>query len=373
VSDAPSSAPSVRYARVRSVVRWGLRLIGAFALVVAFLGCCVFTAPMYEGPDSDHFDGTRFHNETPADTQTGDFLRWRMDRNLGAWDDWTESEPGAPPPRRVTGDRMRVTFVGHSTVLLQMGGVNILTDPVWSERVSPVPFGGPARRRAPGLRFEDLPPIDVVVVSHNHYDHMDVATLRRLSDEHSPIFFAGLGNAEFLASKGVSGARDMDWWDARDIDVDGGEGVTLTCVPVRHFSGRGFTDRNGTLWCGFVVESAATGRAYFAGDTGYGPHFAEAARRLGPMRLTLLPIGAYLPRWFMSPVHMEPKSALRAHRDLQAGTSVGVHFGTFPLADDGQYQPEADLQTALDRIEGPKPRFWVLGFGEGRDVPALDD
>jgi len=352
-------------------IQWSLRLIGVAGLGVGFLGCCVFTAPIYDGQRTDHFDGDRFHNESAAETRTGDFLRWRMNRDLGPWDEWTESEPGAAPPERVFGGTMRVTFVNHSTVLLQMGGVNVLTDPVWSERVSPVSFAGPKRRRAPGLRFEDLPPIDVVVISHNHYDHMDIETLRRLVDEHSPLILTGLGNAEFLEENDVAGARDVDWWDAIELDV--GEDVSVTCVPVRHFSGRGFTDRNGTLWCGFVVESPAAGRAYIAGDTGYGRHFSDAAERLGPMRLSVLPIGSYLPRWFMSPVHIDPAAAVRAHRALQSGTSVGVHFGTFALADEGQYEPEADLAAALERIDGPAPRFWVLGFGEGRDVPSLTE
>jgi len=375
MASLPPPAAGVPLARTRRVLAWGLRLIGAAGLVVAFLGCCVFTAPMYDGPVTDHFDGDVFHNDPPAETRTGDFLRWRMRRNLGPWDEWTESEPGAPPPERVTGDRLRVTFVNHSTVLLQMGGVNVLTDPVWSKRVSPVSFGGPVRRRAPGLRFEDLPPIDVVVISHNHYDHMDVATLKRLAEEHAPLILAGLGNKRFLESRGVTGVRDLDWWEAATIDLggDAGDEVRITCVPVRHFSGRGFTDRNGTLWCGFVVESAEAGRAYFAGDTGYGRHFADARERMGPMRLSVLPIGSYLPRWFMSPVHIDPAGAVRAHRALEAGTSVGVHFGTFALADDGQYQPEADLAAALERVDGPPPRFWVLGFGEGRDVPALPE
>jgi L-ascorbate metabolism protein UlaG (beta-lactamase superfamily) len=263
----------------------------------------------------------------------------------------------------VTGGAVRVTFVNHATALIQIDGLNILTDPIWSERASPLSFAGPKRVRPPGLRFEDLPPIDAVLVSHNHYDHMDVPTLARLWREHHPRIFAGLGNAAFLAENGIE-ATDLEWWQSVPLAA----GVELTSVPTQHFSSRGTRDRDATLWTGFVVKGPA-GAVYFGGDTGYGPHFRAVRERLGPMRAALLPIGAYLPRWFMGPVHLAPEEAVQAARDLAAGTAVAIHFGTFRLADDGQDQAPVDLARAL-AVRGLSPEwFWVLGFGEGRDAP----
>jgi L-ascorbate metabolism protein UlaG (beta-lactamase superfamily) len=236
---------------------------------------------------------------------------------------------------------------------------------VWSDRVSPVSFAGPKRVRPPGIRFEDLPPIDVVLVSHNHYDHTDLATLRRLAARDAPLVLAGLGVTAILPR--AVRAAELDWWQSVDV----ASGVTVAAVPVQHFSGRGLSDRNGTLWTGFVV-SAPAGRVFFAGDTGYGPHFREIARRFSGIRLAILPIGAYRPEWFMGPVHETPAQAVDAMRDLGASTALGMHFGTFELTDEGEDEPPADLAKALDAAEaarGSRPRFWVLGFGEGRDVP----
>jgi L-ascorbate metabolism protein UlaG (beta-lactamase superfamily) len=259
---------------------------------------------------------------------------------------------------------LRVTFVNHATVLLQMDGVNILTDPVWSERVSPVSFAGPRRHRPPGLRFEDLPPIDAVLVSHNHYDHMDLATLRQLAGAHRPPVFTGLGNTKFLTRQDVPGARDLDWWESAPL----GAGVTVTAVPARHFSTRGFIDRDRTLWCGYVVEGPS-GSVYFAGDTGWGSHFEKIGRRFPNLRLALLPIGAYRPRWFMAPAHIDPEDAVRAHETLGAATSIAIHFGTFAQADDGETEPIEELRAALARRLGSKPRFLLLDNGESVDVP----
>ena len=234
--------------------------------------------------------------------------------------------------------------------------MNILTDPIWSRRCSPVPTVGPARVRPPGIRFEDLPVIDAVLLSHDHYDHMDVPTLRKLERTFpNARFYAGLGNAAYLRTQGVYHVYDLDWWQ----EVRYGH-AAIVGVPAQHFSGRGACDANGRLFMGFVVRVPA-GPIYFAGDTGYGPHFAEIRRRLGPMRLAVLPVGAYKPEWFMSPIHMGPAEAVKAARDLEASTSVAMHFGTFPLADDGHDEPAKQL--------AGQEHFWVLAFGAGRDVP----
>jgi L-ascorbate metabolism protein UlaG (beta-lactamase superfamily) len=256
---------------------------------------------------------------------------------------------------------VRVTYVNHATVLVQAHGMNFLTDPIWSKRCSPIEALGPARVRPPGIRFEDLPPIDAVLLSHDHYDHMDVPTLRRIERAFPRArIYAGLGNAEFLRSSGLHHAVDLDWWQ----EVRVGR-ATIIGVPAQHFSGRGLCDRNGTLFLGYVVRGPA-GAIYFAGDTGYSPHFAEIKKRLGPVRLAVLPIGAYKPEWFMSPVHMSPGQAVQASEDLGASTSVAMHFGTFQLGFEGENEAQQALSQALD---GKRDRFWVLGFGEGRTVP----
>jgi L-ascorbate metabolism protein UlaG (beta-lactamase superfamily) len=308
----------------------------------------------------------RFRNETDIRHEGfGDLVRWLAHRDPGPWRRWTDVAPSPAPPFRVGRGDLRVTFVNHSTVLVQMDGVNILTDPIWSERCSPVSFAGPRRVVPPGLRFEQLPPIDVVLLSHNHYDHMDLPTLRQLTDERRPRILAPLGNARTLERGGVPGAGELGWWETARVR----EGIHVHAVPAQHFSGRGLFDRDRALWAGFVVTGPA-GSVYFAGDTGFGPHFAKIRERYGPPRLALLPIGAYRPEWFMSRVHMSPDEALSSHRILGAGTSVGIHFGTFRLADDGQDEPAERIGARLAEEAEPAPRFWILGFGEGRDVPA---
>lgn len=267
-----------------------------------------------------------------------------------------------PPPARVDAGNLRVTFVGYATVLIQIDGVNILTDPVWSKRVSPFSFVGPKRVRPPGVRFEDLPPIHAVVVSHDHYDHLDVPTLKRLAQDHQPRFFVGLGNNKLLKAKKIGGATELDWWQTVELP----NGVRITSVPARHWSGRGLTNRNRTLWSGYVIESSA-GAVYFAGDTGYGVHFEQIARRFPAIRLALLPIGAHLPRWFMQANHMSPEDAVRAHQLLRPKTSLGIHFGTFALGDDGERQPVDELNRAL--LQADDSAFEVLAFGEGKDLP----
>jgi L-ascorbate metabolism protein UlaG (beta-lactamase superfamily) len=292
--------------------------------------------------------------------------KWAIGRSPRRWPKWIDEAPGVRPPERVGGGELRVTFVNHATALVQMDGLNVLTDPVWSERVSPVSWAGPKRVRAPGIRFEDLPPIDLVLLSHNHYDHLDVPTMRRLADGHRPRILTGLGNVELFDAERIRGGEEMDWWDEREV----APGARVIATPAQHFSGRGPFDRNTTLWMAFVLEGPS-GRVYFAGDTGYGPHFARARERLGAMRLALLPIGAYDPQWVMAAVHMDPAGAVRAHHDLEAGTSVGIHWGSFQLTDEGVDEPVRDLETAL-AADPASPRFWVLGHGEGRAVPTVE-
>jgi L-ascorbate metabolism protein UlaG (beta-lactamase superfamily) len=318
----------------------------------------------HHGLITDHFDGRRFHNVEPPNRRGFlDFLRWQSTRKRGEWNQWTDSEPGSPPPTHVDGKALRVTFVNHATVLVQTAGLNILTDPIWSERASPVTWAGPKRHRRPGLRFEDLPPIDVVLTSHNHYDHLDLKTLARLRGQHQPLFVTGLGNAALLNVNEITDVRELDWWDT----ANSSNGVSVTCVPAKHFSGRGLSDGDATLWCGFVIQAPA-GNIYFAGDTGMGSHFKEIKERFTRFRLALLPIGAYLPRWFMHPMHLSPTEAIEVHHILEPSVSLAIHFGTFALGDDGEVEPVAELRKALNEKDKRDTNFWVLEHGEGRDV-----
>ena len=339
----------------------------AIAATAAGIGYALdrsFAAPRYHGEKSDHFDGEHFTNGNPLWQREGDFLKWVLHRERGYWPDWIDATPGPKPPERV--DDLRITFINHSTTLIQADGINILTDPVFSLRVSPVGFAGPKRHRPPGIRFRDLPPIDVVLVSHNHYDHMDIATLRKLQSRFAPRIVTPLGNCALLERYGLRRVTELDWWQTTD---------KVTAVPAQHFSARSFSDRNRCLWSGFVIHSDR-GNVYFAGDTGWGPHFEEIGRRFAPIRLALLPIGAYLPRWFMRPAHINPAEAVEAHKVLGASTSMVIHFGTFALGDDGELDPIHDLARAIAANAPPGAaalhRIWILGHGEGRDVPQCE-
>ena len=364
-SRAPAARARRGWRRARAAGRWLLGLLVLLALGLFALNRH-FSVHHYTGPSTDHFVDGRFVNQVPLPAHgLGEFLRWRRERKASSWAGYSPAPPTpAVPDARVLAGDLRVTFVGHASVLIQTAGLNILTDPIWSERASPVSWAGPRRHVAPGVSFEALPPIDAVLISHNHYDHLDLRTLRDLAAAHAPAVFLPLGNTALLEQHDIPGGRDLDWWQTVPLSAD----VSLTCVPARHFSGRALDDRMATLWAGFVLETPG-GAVYFAGDTGFGPHFEQLRERFGPPRLALLPIGAYLPSWFMRPVHVDPREAVEAHLVLGAGTSVGIHFGCFELADDGPLQPVEDLRVAREALGLDATRFRTLAAGEVLDVP----
>ena len=322
----------------------------------------------FEENTSDHFDGKHFVNVEPMDKSAGDLVRlgWGALSDAADWPQWIEIEQQSVPSERVHRG-ISVTFINHATFLIQVDGINILTDPVYSERVSPVPWAGPKRVHAPGVALRDLPPIDIILISHNHYDHLDEATLRLLleTQEEPPLLLAGLGNGKLLAQLGSSDQRDLDWEDSVRYG-----GIELVFTECRHRSGRGISDQMKTLWGSFVIRTSE-GNLYFAGDTGYGPHLQATGDRHGPFALSLLPIGAYEPRWFMKDVHLNPEEAVTAHRELRSEFSIGIHFGTFQLTYESIDQPLIDLSAALQKHKIPGSEFEVMTPGETLIVPQL--
>ncbi|MCW9705478.1 MBL fold metallo-hydrolase [Fodinibius salsisoli] len=320
-------------------------------------------APHYSENQSNHFDGKKFVNPGELNGHHYlDVLKWWFSGNeKGPWYTFTEKDfPNNPKPdERVSGEDLKVTFVNHSTFLLQMEGQNILTDPIWSDRASPYQWIGPKRMRPPGIRFKDLPSIDTVLISHNHYDHLDLQTVKDLQRVHDPLFVVPLGVEQFLHDQGISRTVRLDWWDYHQLD----DQFSLTAVPARHFSGRGLFDRNKTLWCGYVLHTPL-GNIYFAGDSGYGDFFEKIGEKFGPMHASFIPIGAYKPRWFMAPIHISPEEALQVHQDVNSEQSFAMHFGTFPMADDGMKDPKIDLTAARKELRIPKADFIIPKEGQ---------
>jgi L-ascorbate metabolism protein UlaG (beta-lactamase superfamily) len=308
---------------------------------------------------SDHFDGKRFFNPSfPEGRGYRDLLRWMFTRKKQPWPRWVENRHWPGPPAEVGTGELALTFVNQATFLVQMDGLKFLTDPMWSQRASPLRWAGPRRVRAPGLAWERLPAVDLVLVSHNHYDHMDLPTLRGLRDRFGPVFLTTLGNRAYLKRKGIE-AEELDWWQS----WRGREGAEVTLTPAMHFSARGLFDRNRTLWGGFVVCCGGR-RVFFAGDSGYADHFREIGARWPGLDVALLPFAAYEPRWFMKPAHMNPEEAVRAHEDLAPRLTIGMHYGTFQLTDEPIDEPVEALRRCLCERGVDEGAFRVPGFGE---------
>jgi len=355
-----------------------LKLAGT-ALLFAVVAICLaptivppfLDRTYYQGPRSDHFDGARFFNPGPAPQAGGHGggpARF-MNRWLGADEraEWPARVPvrQTTPPPRVTGEAMLVTWIGHATVLVQTQGLNILTDPIWSDRASPFSFAGPKRVRAPSVAFDKLPKIDLVLISHNHYDHMDLPTLKRLWQRDRPLILASLGNDTILRNEGIE-AVALDWGGRRRIGT-----AEVEAIRNHHWSSRWGTDRNRALWSGFTVRLPG-GNIFYAGDTGFGDGswIAEAARS-GPYRFAIIPIGAYEPRDFMKTNHVNPEEAVRIFETIRPGRALGIHWGTFQLT----FEPINDPPQRLERLRRARgigaDRFLATEVGRSFSVPPL--
>ena len=318
----------------------------------------------YDGPESDHFDGVRFFNPDGSSPKgLTDALRWRFGPKPAEWPESIPMIRPAVPAERV--QDLTITMVGHATLLIQMQGLNILTDPVWSDRVSPVSFAGPKRVIAPGIAFSDLPPIDLIVLSHCHYDHLDLATLHRLKEAHDPHVITPLGNDTIIAGTGLR-TEVMDWGDETTFGPLG-----VHCLPCHHWSARGVTDRSMALWAAFML-TAPGGAVHFIGDTGFDqgrPY--QGLERFGPIRAAILPIGAYDPRWFMADQHQDPDEAVQGFLASGAVHAVGHHWGTIQLTNEARDEPRDRLAEMLDRHAVDPARFRAMEPAEVWEIPAL--
>jgi L-ascorbate metabolism protein UlaG (beta-lactamase superfamily) len=307
---------------------------------------------------SDHFDGRRFVNPTGDAGQPFSAVPRLLLEPRSPWPAHVEQPPRRPPA--LDGAAAVVTFIGHSTFLIQTPSGNILTDPIYSQRAGPLNLLGPRRVRQPAVPFDDLPAISTVLLSHNHYDHCDLPTLRRLAKRFQPAVVTPLGNTALVRSAGIHRVEELDWWQEARTSA-----LPVVLTPAYHFSARTPFDRNRALWGGFILNAGGR-RIFFAGDTAYASFFADVRERLGPIDLALLPIGAYEPRWFMQTIHMNPAEAVQAHLDLEAAESIAMHFGTFQMTTEGIDEPPRALDDACRVRNIPPSRFRTPRFGESR-------
>jgi L-ascorbate metabolism protein UlaG (beta-lactamase superfamily) len=317
----------------------------------------------YQGPSSDHFDGARFFNpdgETPK--QFRDLWRWRMGPKPQVWPKTIPLKATATPKANIAD--LTITMVGHATLLIQFKGLNILTDPFWSDRASPVSFAGPKRVIKPGINFDDLPKIDFILLSHCHYDHMDLATLKRLKLAHDPIVVTPLGNDTIIKSTGLK-TQTLDWAQEKQFG-----NLTIHCEPCHHWGARGISDRSMALWAAFVL-SLGDDKVLFIGDTGFdkGRPYYNLAQKFGGFRAAVLPIGAYDPRWFMAGQHQNPAEAVQGFQIINADYAIGHHWGTIQLTNEGRDDPKIELEIALKEQGVESERFRALEAGDVWAIP----
>ena len=336
------------------------------------LSICLFLftascgAPDLSRVDSPYFDGQQFQNVDGIKRKKSFWkvLKWRLNtKNRAKWPKKINNPQYKIKTKNNKPGELSVTFINHATTLIQIDGVNILTDPVWSERVSPVTWAGPKRHQKPGVAFEDMPKIDLILISHNHFDHMDIETLERFAKRDQSKILFGLGSKYYLKKTSQKNSIELDWNQSHQTN-----NLEVTFLPANHWSKRTLSDTNKSLWGGFAIEGQH--KVYFAGDTGYGNHFKEAYKKFGTFDLSLIPIGAYEPRWFMKYHHMNPEDAVKAHLDLHSKHSLGIHHSTFQLTDEGIKEPREKLETLKKEMNLEFP-FVSLDNGETLTLKEL--
>ncbi len=335
-------------------------------ILIVFLMPPIHAFDYYKGPKSDHFDGKVFHNKNPQYRNTKnlwDLIKWKVSSKREAWPENIKNEIYDIPPSVINDGKLRISFVGHATVLIQVAGLNILTDPLWSKRASPISWAGPKRVIDPGIKMQDLPKIDVILISHNHYDHLDLATLTQIYYRDKPRIITTLGNDQIIMShdKNIS-CEAYDW----DEYVFINNNVKIHIEEAVHWSARGIFDHNKALWCAFTIETKDSGNIYFAGDTAYveGQHFLQARKKHKNFRLALIPIGAFEPRWFMKDNHMNPEDAILAFKDLNAQNALGIHYATFPLADESYEAPGKQIDALRKTHNISADKFRLIDVGQ---------
>lgn len=339
-----------------------------FICLVFFLFSCGNN--YYTGPLSDHFDGKIFRNESSTEKKSFfNFLKWQLNKTSSFWPKKILTQSYDEPPAKVNDGELRVSFVGHATVLLQIAGLNILTDPLWSKRASPFSFIGPERVIDAGVKLEKLPKIDLILVSHNHYDHLDLKTLEKIAIKDDSLVIVPLGNDSIIKkyNKKIN-VIAHDWHEIIEIN----DKVKIHIEPAQHWSARGLFDRNKALWCAFTIETIY-GNIYFAGDTGFSNHFIAAREKHKEFRLALMPIGAFKPEWFMKDSHVNPVEAVQAYEDLNAEYAMAIHYGAFKLADDSYLDPSIEIHKLYDSKRVNPERFKLIDVGKYWFVPLVKE
>lgn len=329
-------------------------------LVILLSSCCTNSGIHKDNHASGEIMNRKKYQSNHSFT---DMVKWLWEMETVKWPKWIEDPIQPAPPASVGDSRVRVTFINHATTLIQMDHMNILTDPIWSDFAGPVSWLGVKRVRAPGINLDDLPSIDVILISHDHYDHLDLPTMKELYKMFKPVILTGTGIKKILKSVDISDSVEFDWWKDKSIG-----NLKFTFVPALHTSGRGLFDEGSTLWGGWVIEGK-TGNIYFAGDTGFNDHFQEINKRFSKFILTILPIGSYEKRWFMKNQHMNPEDAVEAHIILNSNQSIGIHYATFAEHPEQAIDAhEKDLLQALEKYNLKESEFKILKFGEGIDI-----